>query len=78
LQPSSEAFEGGEGPAELISWFGNKYDLTPAERKLGFIEYNGGLSVRSSLLNVVLPTNGQIISTPPLLPAGNFFRSGQS
>jgi hypothetical protein len=23
-------------------------------RKLGFIEYNGGLSVRSSLLNVVL------------------------
>jgi CRP/FNR family transcriptional regulator, cyclic AMP receptor protein len=31
-----------------VSFFMNKF------RKLGFIEYNGGLSVHSSLLNVVL------------------------
>jgi hypothetical protein len=31
-----------------VSFFMNKF------RKLGFIEYNGSLSVHSSLLNVVL------------------------
>ena len=31
-----------------VSFFMNRF------RKLGFIEYNGGLSVHSSLLNVVL------------------------
>ena len=31
-----------------VSFFMNKF------RKLGFIEYNGGLTVHSSLLNVVL------------------------
>ena len=31
-----------------VSYFMNKF------RKLGFIEYNGGLKVHSSLLNVVL------------------------
>jgi CRP/FNR family transcriptional regulator, cyclic AMP receptor protein len=31
-----------------VSFFMNKF------RKLGFIEYNGGLNVHSSLLNVVL------------------------
>jgi CRP/FNR family cyclic AMP-dependent transcriptional regulator len=31
-----------------VSFFMNKF------RKLGFIQYNGGLSVHSSLLNVVL------------------------
>jgi CRP/FNR family cyclic AMP-dependent transcriptional regulator len=31
-----------------VSFFMNKF------RKLGFIEYNGGLHVHSSLLNVVL------------------------
>ena len=31
-----------------VSFFMNKF------RKLGFIEYNGGLQVHSSLLNIVL------------------------
>jgi len=31
-----------------VNFFMNKF------RKLGFIEYNGGLNVHSSLLNVVL------------------------
>jgi CRP/FNR family transcriptional regulator, cyclic AMP receptor protein len=31
-----------------VSFFMNKF------RKLGFIEYNGGVHVRSSLLNIVL------------------------
>ena len=31
-----------------VSFFMNKF------RKLGFIEYNGGLNVHSSLLNIVL------------------------
>jgi hypothetical protein len=31
-----------------VSFFMNKF------RKLGFIEYNGGLSVHSSLMNIVL------------------------
>jgi hypothetical protein len=33
-----------------VSFFMNRF------RKLGFIHYNGGLQVHSSLLNVVLPT----------------------
>jgi len=37
-----------------VSFFMNKF------RKLGFIEYNGGIEVRSSLLNVVLHDQPQI------------------
>ena len=36
---------------ERVNFFMNKF------RKLGFIEYNGGLSVHSSLVNVVLYDN---------------------
>jgi CRP/FNR family cyclic AMP-dependent transcriptional regulator len=36
-------------------------------RKLEFIEYNGGLSVHSALLNVVPQTDGQIVSTGSVL-----------
>ena len=35
-----------------VSFFMNKF------RKLGFIDYNGGLEVHSSLLNVVLRDSG--------------------
>ncbi len=35
-------------PRSRVSFFMNKF------RKLGFIEYNGGLSVHTSLINVVL------------------------
>ena len=43
-------------------------------RRLGFIEYNGVLSVHSSLLNVVLTTDGQITPTGGVLPvAGTYF-----
>jgi len=37
-----------------VSFFMNKF------RKLGFIEYNGGIEVHSSLLNVVLHDQPQI------------------
>jgi CRP-like cAMP-binding protein len=37
-----------------VSFFMNKF------RKLGFIEYNGGIEVHSSLLNVVLHDQRQI------------------
>src|SRR5208282_5827868 len=37
-----------------VSFFMNKF------RKLGFIEYNGGIEVHSSLLNVVLHDHPQI------------------
>jgi CRP-like cAMP-binding protein len=59
-QPASEAWQSDaqvsqETLAEMIgttrsrvSFFMNKF------RKLGFLEYNGGLHVHSSLLNIVL------------------------
>ena len=37
-----------------VSFFMNKF------RKLGFIDYNGGIEVHSSLLNVVLHDQPQI------------------
>jgi CRP/FNR family cyclic AMP-dependent transcriptional regulator len=37
-----------------VSFFMNKF------RRLGFIEYNGGIEVHSSLLNVVLHDQPQI------------------
>ena len=39
-----------------VSFFMNKF------RKLGFIDYNGGIEVHSSLLNVVLHDQPQIKS----------------
>ena len=39
-----------------VSFFMNKF------RKLGFIEYNGGIEVHSSLLNVILHDQPQIKS----------------
>ncbi|QCI63369.1 Crp/Fnr family transcriptional regulator [Phreatobacter stygius] len=41
-----------------VSFFMNKF------RKLGFIEYNGGIEVHSSLLNVILHDQPQIKSGP--------------
>ena len=37
-----------------VSFFMNKF------RQLGFIDYNGGIAVHSSLLNAVLPDQPQI------------------
>ncbi len=42
-----------------VSHFMNKF------RKLGFINYNGKMAVRSSLLNVILHDDPQSFSTPP-------------
>jgi CRP/FNR family cyclic AMP-dependent transcriptional regulator len=47
-----------------VSFFMNKF------RKLGFIDYNGGIEVHSSLLNVILHDQPQIHDQrPPQLPA---------
>jgi hypothetical protein len=41
-----------------VSFFMNKF------RRLGFIEYNGGIEVHSSLLNVVLHEKSQTEKDP--------------
>jgi hypothetical protein len=42
------AVKEGDSADSRVSYFMNKF------RKLGFIDYNGGMHVHSSLLNVVL------------------------
>jgi len=42
-----------------VSYFMNKF------RKLGFIHYNGGIEVHSSLLNAVLHEQPQILPNKP-------------
>jgi CRP-like cAMP-binding protein len=55
-----------------VSFFMNKF------RKLGFIHYNGGIEVHSSLLNLVLHEEPQIKTNVLILPARTSILRSQS